>query len=51
MFARVTGWDEHLAREEARYEDGEGRLPDEPDARQRQLTRMGKQPAAPGFRS
>src|SRR4029077_19957039 len=33
--------DEHLAREVARYEDGAARLPDDPDARQRQLTRMG----------
>jgi hypothetical protein len=36
-------WDEHLERERARYEDGEARLPQAPDAdaRQRQLTRMG----------
>ncbi|MDQ3865423.1 MAG: hypothetical protein M3304_01140, partial [Actinomycetota bacterium] len=33
-------WDVHAAREEARYADGEGRLADEPDARQRQLVRM-----------
>ncbi len=33
-------WDVHVAREEARYADGEGRLTDEPDARQRQLVRM-----------
>jgi hypothetical protein len=33
-------WEDHAAREEARYADGEGRLPDEPDARQRQLVRM-----------
>jgi hypothetical protein len=37
----VTDWSSHAAREEARYEDGIGRLPDEPDARQRQLTRTG----------
>ena len=37
----MSDWDEHLAREVERYEDGEGRLPDDPDARQRQLTRMG----------
>ena len=36
----MTDWDEHLAREVGRYEDGEARLPDEPDARQKQLTRM-----------
>ena len=36
-------WDEHLEREAARYRDGEARLPDidDPDLRQRQLTRMG----------
>jgi hypothetical protein len=36
-------WDEQLAREQERYEDGERRLPDaeDPDVRQRQLTRMG----------
>ncbi len=34
-------WEEHLEREETRYRDGEARLPDEPDERQRQLTRMG----------
>ncbi len=45
----MTGWDEHLAREAARYEDGEGRLPDEPDARQRQLTRMGNAAGGAGL--
>jgi hypothetical protein len=34
-------WNAHLDRETARYRDGSDRLPDEPDARQRQLTRMG----------
>jgi hypothetical protein len=36
-------WQEHLAREEERYRDGEARLPEaaDPDARQKQLTRMG----------
>jgi hypothetical protein len=36
-------WREVVAREEARYRDGEARLPDagDPDARQKQLTRMG----------
>jgi hypothetical protein len=36
-------WDEHFERERARYKDGEGRLPEarDPEARQRQLTRMG----------
>jgi hypothetical protein len=37
------GWDEQLGREERRYRDGEARLHEasDPDARQRQLTRMG----------
>jgi hypothetical protein len=36
-------WSEHAAREEERYRDGEERLPHaaDPDARQRQLTRIG----------
>jgi hypothetical protein len=34
-------WDAHVQRERERYADGEARLPDEPDARQRQLTRLG----------
>jgi hypothetical protein len=34
-------WNAHSDREQARYRDGSGRLPDEPDARQRQLTRIG----------
>ena len=34
-------WAAHADRERARYEDGEARLPDDPDERQRQLTRIG----------
>jgi tetratricopeptide (TPR) repeat protein len=34
-------WEELHARARERYEDGEARLPDDPDQRQRQLTRMG----------
>jgi hypothetical protein len=34
-------WDEHVEREIARYRDGERRLPEDRDERQRQLTRMG----------
>ena len=36
-------WERHLEREQERYRDGESRLSqaDEPDARQRQLTRLG----------
>src|SRR4051794_41856214 len=35
-----VSWEEGVERERARYRDGEERLPDEPDARQRQLVRM-----------
>jgi hypothetical protein len=34
-------WSTHLERQERRYRDGEQRLPEDPDERQRQLTRMG----------
>jgi hypothetical protein len=34
-------WKAHLQREDERYRDGSERLPDDPDTRQRQLTRMG----------
>jgi tetratricopeptide (TPR) repeat protein len=34
-------WNAHLEREEARYRDGSDRIPDDPDNRQRQLTRLG----------
>jgi hypothetical protein len=37
----VADWDERVRRGEERYRDGEERLPEEPDERQRQLTRMG----------
>jgi len=37
----VPDWREIATREESRYLDGEARLPDDPDMRQRQLTRMG----------
>jgi hypothetical protein len=33
-------WEEHAEREEGRYADGLGRLPSDPDARQRQLVRV-----------
>ena len=33
-------WEAHAEREESRYADGLGRLPDEPDARQKQLVRI-----------
>ncbi len=51
-------WEAHLAREEARYRDGEARLrddpagevdPREPDSRQRQLTRLGNAAGGAGL--
>ena len=37
----MADWGGHVERERTRYEDGEARLPDDPDERQRQVTRMG----------
>jgi len=37
----MPSWSDRLERARERYEDGERRLPEESDARQRQLTRMG----------
>jgi hypothetical protein len=47
----VTNWGEHAERGEARYRDGEARLPEaeDADARQRQLTRMGNAAGAVGL--
>jgi len=45
----VPEWNELAARAEERYRDGEARLPDEADARQRQLTRMGNAAYAAGL--
>jgi hypothetical protein len=42
-------WQTHLERAEGRYRDGEERLPDDPDERQRQLTRMGNAAGAAGL--
>jgi hypothetical protein len=44
-------WQAHVEREDARYRDGESRLPDaaEPDSRQRQLTRLGNASAGAGL--
>src|SRR5256885_12731439 len=50
-------WEAHLAREEARYRDGEARLrhdatdadPAAPDSRQRQLTRLGNAAGGAGL--
>jgi hypothetical protein len=45
----VPDWTQLRARAVERYEDGEARLPDDPDARQRQLTRMGNAAGAAGL--
>lgn len=42
-------WDEHAARGRGRYLDGETRLPDDPDDRQRQLVRMAMAAGAVGL--
>jgi hypothetical protein len=47
----VTDWAAHARREQERYRDGEGRLPDldDRDTRPRQLTRMGNAAAGAGL--
>jgi len=47
----VPDWAAHARREEERYREGQGRLPGEadPDARQRQLTRLGNAAAGCGL--
>jgi hypothetical protein len=45
----VPDWREAATRAESRYRDGERRLPEDPDARQRQLTRMGNAAGAAGL--
>jgi hypothetical protein len=47
----VEDWIAHAERQQQRYRDGEARLPDaeDPDARQRQLTRMGNASYAAGL--
>jgi hypothetical protein len=45
----MPDWEQLHARARARYEDGEARLPDDLDQRQRQLTRMGNAAAAAGL--
>ena len=42
-------WEEHLVRKVERYEDGLGRLPQQPDERQRQLTRVGNAAGGAGL--
>ena len=45
----MADWEERAARAGARFEDGAARLPDDPDERQRQLTRMGNAAWAAGL--
>jgi len=45
----MADWDGQQQRARERYEDGEARLPDDPDARQKQLTRMGNAAGAAGL--
>jgi hypothetical protein len=45
----VTDWAEIAARQEARYADGTARLPERPDARQKQLVRLANAAAAAGL--
>jgi hypothetical protein len=47
----VEAWDEHYRREHDRHADGRRRLPEatDPDARQRQLTRMGNAAGGAGL--
>ena len=42
-------WHEHLQRQELRYRDGLERLPEDPDSRQRQLTRVANAALGAGF--
>lgn len=45
----MVDWEERAARAVERHEDGAARLPDDPDERQRQLTRMGNAAWAAGL--
>jgi hypothetical protein len=45
----ASDWEERAARAQARFEDGEARLPEQGDERQRQLTRMGNAAWAAGL--
>jgi len=47
----VTDWPAHVAREAARYRDGLDRVPDDPDARQKQLVRVANAAAGAGLAS
>ena len=45
----MVNWDERVVRAVERFEDGLARLPEEPDERQRQLTRLGNAAWAAGL--
>jgi len=45
----VSDWEDRGNAARERYEDGSSRLPDDPDQRQRQLTRMGNAAGAAGL--
>jgi len=45
----MTDWEERAVRAAQRHDDGAARLPEEPDERQRQLTRMGNAAWAAGL--
>jgi tetratricopeptide (TPR) repeat protein len=45
----MADWEERAERARGRFEDGAARLPDDPDERQRQLTRMGNAAWAAGL--
>jgi hypothetical protein len=45
----MPSWEERTERAVERYEDGAARIPDDPDERQRQLTRMGNTAWAAGL--
>jgi hypothetical protein len=45
----VTDWNARFEREQRRYRDGEARLPQDSDERQRQLTRMGNAAGGAGL--
>jgi hypothetical protein len=47
----VADWAAHVAREAERYRDGVERLPDDPDARQRQLVRIANAACGAGLAS
>ena len=48
-YAGMVDWASHLERAERRYADGEARLPSDPDARQKQLVRLGMAATAAGL--